>query len=230
MFDKKSDSLMNSSRLMNGSRSLFRTKPMRKECLNGNILTEQALEEAPTVASTKSNHTLHSKLKTKMTKPFHSLRKKNSSSATGENSLIVPYTSVPPDRSISKAQDTSDATSMFGVCGQVAFPTSAQPDEDNNGRIESLQKQLRFLQGQIHDLNEELDHVYIEKEDAVSKLDRMIESKKNDGVDHELVPGLEEIRFMLTAEGTETTITQSTVRPFYTKLCSCIGDSSCQDI
>ena len=209
-------------RLRNGRPPLFRglgksrskSEVQRKDCLNGNILTESSLDDR----SNQSRPT--PKLKTRMIKPFQQfLQKKNSSASMGDNnSLIDTYTPLHSESTDSTAHDTNDTAGMFGACGAMPIhPTSPQEDD----RIQNLQKQLHELQSQVHDLNDELDHVYVEKEDAISKIDMMINvSKKTKNIVNHTE--LEEIRMMLTVEGAETTFTEdTTVRPFYKGFCGC---------
>lgn len=164
----------------------------RKDCLNDNILTEQAPVEQ------SSQHRYIPKLKTTMTRPFQFLQKKSSSESTAENSLVVPSNEAP----VNNTKDAKNKTRMFGgVCGQAAAetmnPRPESPPPRVDDRIEAMLKQLHELQGQVYDLNHELDFVHVEKEDAISKLDKMInQSKTKKGVDH---TDLEEIRMILTA-------------------------------
>ena len=136
----------------------------------------------------------------------------------GENSLVLP---TAPNSDDALVGGSNDMSRWAGVCGVAAAenltprPISPQDDVDH---VTSLQRQLRELQNQVLSLNDELDHVYMERKDALNALGKLIDvSKSNQAtvMDTEL----EEIRMMLTAECPESTFTSSTVRPFYSRMC-----------
>ena len=114
-----------------------------------------------------------------------------------------------------------------GVCGvAVAENLTPRPisPQDNVDHVTSLQKQLHELQSQVVSLNDELDHVYMERKDALNALGKLIDVSKSNqaaAMDH---TELEEIRMMLTAECPESTFTSSTVRPFYSRMCYGCGE------
>ena len=106
------------------------------------------------------------------------------------------------------------------AAAETLTPRPISPQVDH---VTSLQKQLRELQNQVLSLNDELDHVYMERKDALNALGKLIDvSKSNQAtvMDTEL----EEIRMMLTAECPESTFTSSTVRPFYSRMCYGCGE------
>lgn len=184
----------------------------RMDCMNANVITEA---RAPTNAT--------SKVKSTMIKPLSFLKKRSKSTASSaaENSFVLPCTPVSSEDASTKAQAPSNAHAKFvGVCGQVAAETIAIPDPpQEDDRIGKLQKQLSELQNQVKNLNEELDYVYNEKDDAVSdavsRLDKLLNSRKKNAVAR---TELEEIRMILTAEGDDTVFSDATL-PFYGRLC-----------
>lgn len=217
-----------------GMPSFLRGKSRRqsKDCLNGNILTD-AVEQAPSYQSDEqSNQSRFSKL-TSVIKSFKNRKnktsRKNSAAAVSEKSLVLPT-----DRVLGNAQDNQESATIFGICGDEsilgAMPATGALTQREDSRVESLERELHALQVQVHDLNEELDCVYTEKEDVVTKLDKIIRESKLKkkkwrvpGERKALVPELEEIRLILTAEETEISLTE-TVKPFYCSLCSCVDD------
>ena len=142
----------------------------------------------------------------------------------GENSLVLP---TAPNSDDALVGGSNDMSRWAGVCGVAAAenltprPISPQDDVDH---VTSLQRQLRELQNQVLSLNDELDHVYMERKDALNALGKLIDVSKSNqaaAMDH---TELEEIRMMLTAECPESTFTSSTVRPFYSRMCYGCGE------
>lgn len=93
-------------------------------------------------------------------------------------------------------------------------PKTPQDDVDH---VTSLHE----LQSQVLSLNDELDHVYMERRDALNALGKLIDVSNSAAMDH---TELEEIRMMLTAECPESTFTSSTMRPFYSRMCYGCGE------
>jgi chromosome segregation ATPase len=76
-------------------------------------------------------------------------------------------------------------------------------------QIERLQKELSESKGTVQELTQELDDVYSEKDLAIHKLDRLIESAKLKDSRDEEHEQLREIRMYLT-DRTEPTISSIT--------------------
>lgn len=188
----------------------------RDDCiLNENILTEPQAPDEEIISSSMSM------LSTKSRELFP-FRRKKKDSATDENYLILPLNNAVESR--------QDVSTTYGVCGVDVMP-------QDDGRVNTLkkqlyesQKQLRDVQAQVDDLNAELDLVQTDKEVAVAKLDKMIgvsnkkekimgvsskypvmigfvQRRSGFGQQRELIPELREIRMMLTTDGTESTLT-----------------------
>ena len=113
------------------------------------------------------------------------------------------------------------------MCGVAAAehltprPISPQDDVDH---VTSLQRQIQELQRTVLSLNDELDHVYMERKDALNALGNLIDVSKSSQAAAIYDNELEEIRMMLTAECPGSTFTSSTVRPFYSRMCYGCGE------
>lgn len=160
-----------------------------KDLLNDNILTS---DRSPN-------------LNTKMIKPLKHLMKIKSGHASslslGTNSLLDTTTVT---------QDIAMETGGFlSACGAI-------PPSPRNDRIKELEMQLGHMKSQVIDLNEELKHVYEEKEDAMLKLNRMIRGSNARRIDHKAE--LEEVRLILTELTMDSALTEDDSPCF---LCGC---------
>lgn len=181
------------------------------------------------------------------------LEKKQSSSSdptvgsVGTNSIVDTF---PPPDEASTPDHTAMDISVFEVFEQYtggAFPHHCSPRlprlppkqfEFNKqaellSQIERLQKELSESKGTVQELTQELDEVYSEKDLAIHKLDRLIESAKLMDSRDEEREQLREIRMYLT-DRTEPTISSITTggdyhqpnyhqaKESYHPFCSCL--------
>lgn len=162
------------------------------------------------------------------------LEKKQSSSsdptvASVDSNTIVDTTPAPDE--VSTQDHTAMDISVFEVFEQYtggAFPHHCSPRlprlppkhfEFNNqaellSQIERLQKELSESKDTVQELTQELDEVYSEKDLAIHKLDRLIESAKLRYPQDEEHEKLREIRMYLT-DRTEPTISSITTGGSY---------------
>ena len=126
-------------------------------------------------------------------------KKDKAPSSTNENSLISILNLPPSDEALDGSNDSNLHVGLLGVCGRVAADTMiARPvtlDEDEY-RIDKLQRELQELQSKVNILNNNLDKANTEKEDAILKLDKLIVEPKS-RQNRELA--LLEIRAMLSS-------------------------------
>lgn len=126
-------------------------------------------------------------------------KKDKAPSSTNENSLISILNLPPSDEALDGSNDSNLHVGLLGVCGRVAADTMiARPvtlDEDEY-RIDKLQRELQELQSKVNILNNNLDKANTEKEEAIFKLDKLIVEPKS-RQNRELA--LLEIRAMLSS-------------------------------
>ena len=212
------------SRKLSFSRSLSskskknKAEMNKKEFLNENFLTENAY----------CDQTIQKVSDQKSAFKFPKKNRNSESSAFSDDFTFVPFAPLYSDE-VTDDACTKDTISVFEVfeqaTGAMVKSMKSMAQEEDKGellaRIEKLQKQLEEAQNIVSDLNDELDQIYTEKNDAFRKLDEMIKwSKKYDDLDHE---ELREVRMILT-EWTETTNANTTVQPFYLRMCSCVDN------
>ena len=143
-------------------------KDADEDCLNANILTQRRSEGDSSNARPASKLNNRKSIK----KPFRFLQKRSDSPSTMENSLVE--VAPPEEAPAEKKKDKNDRSSgMLGVCGRAAVesirPDPETPEPREDARIDSLQKQLQQLQGQVSYLHRELDYASNEKKDAYEK-------------------------------------------------------------
>ena len=162
-------------------------------------------ERAPEQPST-SISTSHTTSKLQVKWPNHTgidLFKQVSSNQSNE-ALDGSNTELPPN--------------LFGMCGateNISYrPISPQEQQE-------LLSQLDEYKQQVHLLSEELEEVNREKETAVERLDKLMNTKT---MLNPVQLELEDIRLMLSIEGEGLSTLSSQTIPFYTRMCSCVDN------